>query len=79
MNENVTATTAARAAVAPAQFRVESAGDISGALWPQPGTRQVVVGNRELAILLAAKSTPATGLAIQVVHVPSGEVIFSKG
>ena len=80
MDNSGAATTVARAGFVPsAQFRVESNGDIGGVLWPRPGTRQVVLTNRELAILLGAKSTPATGSAIQVVHVASGEVIFRKG
>jgi hypothetical protein len=80
MSDSVAATRVRRVGFdMPTQFRVESTSDISGALWPSPGLRNVLVTSRELAILLAAKSTAAAGSAIQVVHVASGEVIFRKG
>jgi len=80
MIDSAAATTVARAGFAvPSQFRVESTGDIYGALWPKPGMRHVLVTSREIAILLAAKSTATAGSAIQVVHVASGEIIFRKG
>ena len=58
-------------------YRIQSTSPISGALWP-PGRQQLVVADRNLAVSLAAKSETAAGSVIEVVHVPSGEVVFRK-
>ena len=58
-------------------YRIQSSSPISGALWPA-GRRQLVVADRTLAVSLAAKSETAPGSVIEVVHVPSGEVVFRK-
>ena len=58
-------------------YRIQSSSPISGALWP-PGRQQLVVADRNLAVSLAAKSDTAPGSVIEVVHVPSGEVVFRK-
>lgn len=59
-------------------YRIQSSSPISGALWPRPGQQQLVVADRTLAVSLAAKSTTESGSVIEVVHVPSGEVVFRK-
>ncbi|HEX7891430.1 MAG TPA: hypothetical protein VF522_18910 [Ramlibacter sp.] len=38
----------------------------------------MIVPDRNLAVSLAAKSVTAPGSVIEVVHVPSGEVVFRK-
>jgi hypothetical protein len=62
-----------------AEFRVESAHPISGALWPVPGAAACAVNSRSVAIALAAKCFVPGGSEIRVVHVPSGEVVYRKG
>lgn len=63
----------------PAEYRIESNQPLSGRLLPLGGGRQVLVGNRGLAISLAAKNfVPGMGQEIRVVHVPTGEIVFSK-
>ena len=60
-----------------ADYRIESAQPIAGRFWPNAGTTQMAVRDRALAVSIAAKSfTP--GSEIRVVHVPTGEVVFSK-
>lgn len=61
------------------QFRIESTLPIVSSL---PGT-QVVSGTElhdcDLAVVLAAKSlTKPPGGVVSVVHIPTGEVVFSK-
>jgi len=60
-------------------YKIESSHPIVSTL-PRAGIRNgAVLTNRELAVALAAKSlTYPPGGEIRVVHVPSGEVIFSK-
>jgi hypothetical protein len=69
--------------MACAEYRIESNQPIAGRLWPAKGSQQYAVRNRDLAISLAAKSftqplydQPAGD--IRVVHVPTGEVVFTK-
>jgi hypothetical protein len=63
--------------MAHAAYRIESNQPIAGLLWPAKGMQQYETGDRALAISLAAKSfTP--GSDIRVVHVPTGEVVFTK-
>ncbi len=65
--------------MACAEFRIESDHPISGQLWPLAGTRELLVGNRALAVAMAAKSTTQPpGREIRVVHLPTGEVLFRK-
>ena len=62
-----------------ADFRVESNHPISGRLWPLSGSQQYFFSNRSLAVAMAAKSiTKPSGQEIRVVHVPTGEVVFTK-
>ncbi|MEJ7931149.1 hypothetical protein WG922_14325 [Ramlibacter sp. AN1015] len=61
-----------------AEYRIESNQPLAGRLLPMGG-RQVLVGDRGLAISLAAKNfAPGTGHEIRVVHVPTGEIVFRK-
>lgn len=63
----------------PAEYRIESNLPLSGRLLPLAGGRQVLVGDRGLAISLAAKNfMPGSGQEIRVVHVPTGEIVFRK-
>ncbi|HVZ43887.1 MAG TPA: hypothetical protein VHA82_08765 [Ramlibacter sp.] len=66
-----------------AEYRIESDQPIAGTLWPAKGSHEYAVSDRALAITLAAKSFTKPGsdqLAsdIRVVHVPTGEVVFTK-
>jgi len=62
----------------PAEYRIESNQPLSGRLLPV-GSRHVLVGDRGLAISLAAKNfMPGSGQEIRVVHVPTGEIVFRK-
>jgi hypothetical protein len=62
-----------------ADFRVESSHPISGRLWPLGGSQQYFFSDRSLAVAMAAKSvTKPSGQEIRVVHVPTGEVVFTK-
>lgn len=62
-----------------ADFRVESNHPISGRLWPLSGSQQYFFSDRSLAVAMAAKSvTKPSGQEIRVVHVPTGEVVFTK-
>jgi hypothetical protein len=61
------------------QFRVESDHPISGRLWPVPGSQRYFFSDRSLAVAMAAKSvTKPLGNEIRVVHVPTGEIVFTK-
>ena len=60
-------------------FRIESSHPIQGPLWPVSGKNEFHVRDHGLAVVLAAKSvTDPPGGEIRVVHVPTGEVVFSK-
>jgi hypothetical protein len=62
-----------------ADFRVESSHPISGRLWPLAGSQQYFFSDRSLAVAMAAKSvTKPSGQEIRVVHVPTGEIVFTK-
>jgi hypothetical protein len=61
-----------------AEYRIESNQPIAGLLWPAKGSQQYSVHDRELAITLAAKSFTQPGSDIRVVHVPTGEIVFTK-
>ncbi len=62
-----------------AEYRIESNSPLSGRLLPQVGGRQLLVGDRGLAVSLAAKNFRSeTGQEIRVVHVPTGEIVFRK-
>lgn len=61
------------------EFRVESNHPISGRLLPVSHSQQFLFGDRALAVAIAAKSvTKPFGQEIRVIHVPTGEVVFSK-
>ena len=60
-----------------ADYRIESAQPIAGRFWPIAGTTQMAVRDRALAVSIAAKSFTSDS-EIRVVHVPTGEVVFSK-
>jgi hypothetical protein len=65
--------------MSPADFRVESNHPISGRLWPLAGSQQYFFSDRSLAVAMAAKSvTKPSGQEIRVVHVPTGEIVFTK-
>ncbi len=60
-------------------YRIESTHPIVATL-PRTDVRNgSLLGSRELAIAIAAKSqTAPPGGIVRVVHVPSGEVVYSK-
>ncbi len=64
------------------QYRIESNRPLAGrfsAVPPLAPDQPLVVGNRGLAVALAAKSFRAeVGHEIRVVHVPTGEIVFRK-
>jgi hypothetical protein len=62
----------------PVGYRIRSSAPIWGALWPTPGTRELDVAHRCVAVTLAAKSRTEPGAAIQVIHVGSGQVLYQK-
>jgi hypothetical protein len=60
-------------------YRIESSRPIVATLPRSPVYSGVMLANRELAVSLAAKSkTRPPGGVVRVVHVPTGEVVFSK-
>jgi hypothetical protein len=62
-----------------ADFRVESNHPIAGRFLPVSGSRQYFFSDRALAVTMAAKSfTRPSGQEIRVIHVPTGEVVFTK-
>lgn len=63
---------------APRGYRVQCSAPMWGILCRRPGEQEVLVDDRCAAITLAAKSSTAPGAVIEVVHVASGEVVFSK-
>jgi hypothetical protein len=61
------------------QYLVESHHTMAGPMMPPQGTRCLPVHSYALAVSLATKSfTIPRGNEIRVVHVSSGEVVFSK-
>ena len=60
-----------------AEYRIESTQPIAGRFWPVGGSKQLAVKDRALAVSIAAKSSTSSS-EIRVVHVPTGEVVFSK-
>lgn len=61
------------------QYRIESNQPLAGRLLPMNRVQSLVVGDRALAVVLAAKcETNPAGQEIRVVHVPTGEVVFRK-
>lgn len=63
---------------APRGYRVQCSAPMWGILCRRPGEQEVLVDDRCAAITLAAKSSTSPGAVIEVVHVASGEVVFSK-
>lgn len=60
-------------------YRIESEYEIYGPLLTRSEVTQVLMGDRALAVVSAVKSnTRPSGQEIRVVHVPSGEVVFTK-
>lgn len=60
-------------------YRIESSSPIVSSL-PRSNVRDgSMLASRELAVSLAAKSiTDPPGGVVRVVHIPTGEVLFSK-
>jgi len=58
-------------------YRIESSQPFASRFWPAAGKTQIAVGNRALAVSLAAKGMTGSG-EIRVVHVPTGEIVFRK-
>ena len=64
---------------ASGDFRIESNRALRSPHWAVPGTNEIVVHDRSLAVAMAAKTkTIPCGGEIRVVHTPTGEVIFRK-
>ena len=61
-----------------AEYRIESNQPIAGLLWPAKGSQQYSVSDRALAVSLAAKCFTQPSSEIRVVHVPTGEIVFTK-
>jgi hypothetical protein len=62
-----------------AEYRIESDRPLAGRLLPAGNERQMMVGDRGLAVSLAAKNFfTVSGQEIRVVHVPTGEVVYRK-
>ncbi len=62
-----------------AEYRIESNEPLAGRLLTVDGQRHLLVGDRGLAVSLAAKNFwTAQGQEIRVVHVPTGEIVFRK-
>jgi hypothetical protein len=62
-----------------AEYRIESNEPLAGRLLPVGGQRHLLVGDRGLAVSLAAKNfVTAQGQEIRVVHVPTGEIVYRK-
>lgn len=60
-------------------YRIESSSPIVATLPRSPVYSGVLLADRDLAVALAAKSkTEPPGGEVRVVHVPTGEVVFSK-
>jgi hypothetical protein len=60
-------------------YKIESSHPIVATM-PRSGVREgSLLASRELAVSLAAKSvTSPPGGVVRVIHVPTGEVVFSK-
>ncbi len=62
-----------------AEYRIESNGPLAGRLLPVGGQSHLFVGDRGLAVSLAAKNfVTRKGQEIRVVHVPTGEIVYRK-
>ena len=61
-----------------AEYRIESNQPIAGRFWPAKGSQQYSLSDRELAISIAAKSFSEPDSDIRVVHVPTGEIVYTK-
>ncbi len=62
-----------------AQYRIESNRPLSGKWLPLAGNPPWLVGDRGLAVSLAAKNfRTESGQEIRVVHVPTGEIVYCK-
>ncbi len=62
-----------------AEYRIESNRPLSGRLLSLREDRQLLVGDRGLAVSLAAKNfRTESGQEIRVVHVPTGEIVYRK-
>ncbi len=60
-------------------YRIESSHPIVGPLLSGPGATEILMLDRSLAIVVAAKSvTVPYGSEIRVVHLATGEVVFRK-
>ena len=60
-------------------FKIESSRPIVETMPPSPVHSGELLADRELAVSLAAKcKTEPPGGVVQVIHVPTGEVVFSK-
>lgn len=60
-------------------YRIESDYQLDGPLLTSKQAVQVLMGDRSLAVVSAAKCiTIPAGHEIRVVHVPTGEVVFTK-
>ncbi len=60
-------------------YRIESSDTMVGPLLPRAGTKDMLVHDRGLATVVAAKSiTVPYGREIRVVLVSTGEIIFRK-
>lgn len=68
--------------MAHSEYRIESNRPLSGRFGSVPPLaqgRSLLVGDRALAVALAAKSfRTECGQEIRVVYVPTGEIVFSK-
>ena len=65
--------------MASAQYRIESNRPLSGKWLPLAGDPPWLVGDRGLAVSLAAKNfRTESGQEIRVGHVPTGEIVYSK-
>lgn len=62
-----------------AKYRIVSDHSIMGRFLPVSGSSEILLKDRALAVVIAAKSiTQPYGQEIRVVHVPTGEVIYRK-
>ena len=62
-----------------AQYRIESNRPLSGKWLPLAGNPPWLLGDRGLAVSLAAKNfRTESGQEIRVVHVPTGEIVYCK-
>jgi len=74
--KNVQAHTVRRPAL---DYRIESEYAMDGPLLTSRQVTHVLMGDRSLAVVSAAKSqTVPAGHEIRVVYVPTGEVVFTK-